>query len=123
MKFCHFFQLSFDLLESWLGKNPDVAGFKNDGKSIFRELALFQDYHGLPSFKKALVDFMAEIRGKKVTFDPNHIVLTAGATSANETLMFCLAEQGEAFLLPTPYYPGYVLIKFHQTLPCFFCNK
>ncbi|KAK7406419.1 hypothetical protein VNO78_08043 [Psophocarpus tetragonolobus] len=100
-------QLSFDLLESWLAKNPDVAGFKSDGKSIFRELALFQDYHGLPSFKKALVDFMAEIRGNKATFDPNHIVLTAGATSANETLMFCLAEQGEAFLLPTPYYPGF----------------
>ncbi|ESW27789.1 hypothetical protein PHAVU_003G232400 [Phaseolus vulgaris] len=100
-------QLSFDLLESWLAKNPDVAGFKRDGKSIFRELALFQDYHGLPSFKKALVDFMAEIRGNKVTFDPNHIVLTAGATSANETLMFCLAEEGDAFLLPTPYYPGF----------------
>ncbi|KAG4987708.1 hypothetical protein AAZX31_11G044500 [Glycine max] len=100
-------QLSFDLLESWLEKNPDVAGFKSEGKSIFRELALFQDYHGLPSFKKALVDFMAEIRGNKVTFDPNHIVLTAGSTSANETLMFCLAEKGEAFLLPTPYYPGF----------------
>ena len=70
-----FLQLSFDLLESWLAKNLDVAGFKRDGKTIFRELALFQDYHGLPSFKKALVDFMAEIRGNKVTFDPNHIVL------------------------------------------------
>ncbi|KAI4327306.1 hypothetical protein L6164_019783 [Bauhinia variegata] len=100
-------QLSFDFLESWLAKNPDVAAFKRDGKSIFPELALFQDYHGLPAFKKALVDFMAEIRGNKVTFDPNHIVLTAGATSANETLMFCLAEPGEAFLLPTPYYPGF----------------
>ncbi|KAG8477078.1 hypothetical protein CXB51_030109 [Gossypium anomalum] len=100
-------QLSFDLPESWLAKNADAAGFKRDGQSIFKELALFQDYHGLPAFKKALVDFMAEIRGNKVTFDPNHIVLTAGATSANETLMFCLAEQGDAFLLPTPYYPGF----------------
>lgn len=103
-----YFQLSFDLLESWLAKNPDVSGFRRDGKSIFRELALFQDYHGLPDFKKALVEFMADIRGKKVSFDPNHIVLTAGSTSANETLMFCLADQGEAFLLPTPYYPGYI---------------
>ncbi|KAJ4714665.1 1-aminocyclopropane-1-carboxylate synthase [Melia azedarach] len=100
-------QLSFDLLESWLAKNPDAAGFKKDGQSIFRELALFQDYHGLPSFKKALVEFMSEIRGNKVTFDTNKIVLTAGATSANETLMFCLAEPGDAFLLPTPYYPGF----------------
>ncbi|GKU94943.1 hypothetical protein SLEP1_g8364 [Rubroshorea leprosula] len=100
-------QLSFDILESWLAENPDAAGFKRDEQSIFRELALFQDYHGLPAFKKALVDFMAEIRGNKVTFDPNRIVLTAGATSANETLIFCLADAGDAFLLPTPYYPGF----------------
>ncbi|KAJ6399893.1 hypothetical protein OIU84_015532 [Salix udensis] len=100
-------QLSFDLLESWLANNQDASGLKKDGQSIFRELALFQDYHGLPAFKKAMVEFMAEIRGNKVTFDQNKIVLTAGATSANETLMFCLAEPGEAFLLPTPYYPGF----------------
>ncbi|OVA14570.1 Aminotransferase [Macleaya cordata] len=100
-------QLSFDLLESWLEKNPDAAGFKRDGESIFRELALFQDYHGLPAFKNALVDFLAEIRGNKVSFNPNNLVLTAGATSANETLIFCLANPGEAFLLPTPYYPGF----------------
>ncbi|XP_068345130.1 1-aminocyclopropane-1-carboxylate synthase [Pyrus communis] len=100
-------QLCFDLLESWLAKNPDAAAFKKNGESIFAELALFQDYHGLPAFKKALVDFMAEIRGNKVTFDPNHLVLTAGATSANETLIFCLADPGEAVLIPTPYYPGF----------------
>ncbi|KAF9587695.1 hypothetical protein IFM89_004527 [Coptis chinensis] len=100
-------QLSFDILESWMKDNPDAAGFKRDGESIFRELALFQDYHGLPEFKNALVDFMSEIRGNKVSFDANKLVLTAGATSANETLMFCLANPGEAFLLPTPYYPGF----------------
>lgn len=99
-------QLSFDLIESWLAKNPDAAGLKHAGKSIFRELALFQDYHGYPTFKQALVDFMGEIRGNRVSFDPNHLVLTAGATSANETLVFCLAEAGDAILLPTPYYPG-----------------
>lgn len=53
---------------------------------------------------------MEEIRGNKVSFDPNKIVLTAGATSANETLIFCLAEAGDAILIPTPYYPGYVSI-------------
>ncbi|MBA0653731.1 hypothetical protein Goklo_020872, partial [Gossypium klotzschianum] len=100
-------QLCFDLLESWLAKNPDAVSFKREEQSIFKELALFQDYHGLPAFKKALVDFMAEIRGNKVSFDTDHLVLTAGATSANETLMFCLAEKGDAILLPTPYYPGF----------------
>jgi len=44
-------QLSFDLAESWLADNPDVLGLKRDGKSVFKELALFQDYHGMPTFK------------------------------------------------------------------------
>nr|QDY98235.1 1-aminocyclopropane-1-carboxylate synthase 1 [Rubus idaeus] len=100
-------QLCFDILKSWIANNPDAAGFKRNGESIFAELALFQDYHGIPEFKKALTEFMSEIRGNKVSFDPNHLVLAAGATSANETLMFCLADPGEAFLLPTPYYPGF----------------
>ncbi|XP_058080887.1 1-aminocyclopropane-1-carboxylate synthase 3-like [Magnolia sinica] len=100
-------QLSFDLIELWLTDNPDSTTFKCGSTSVFKELALFQDYRGMPAFKNSLVEFMSEIRANKVTFDPNKLVLTAGATSANETLMFCLAEPGEAFLLPTPYYPGF----------------
>uniref|UniRef100_A0ACD6A563 Uncharacterized protein n=1 Tax=Avena sativa TaxID=4498 RepID=A0ACD6A563_AVESA len=100
-------QLSFDLVEDWLEKNPDALGLRRGGKSVFRELALFQDYHGLPAFKNALARFMSEQRGYRVAFDPSNIVFTAGATSANEALMFCLADQGDAFLIPTPYYPGF----------------
>ncbi|GKB28759.1 1-aminocyclopropane-1-carboxylate synthase 3 [Tanacetum coccineum] len=50
-------QLSFDLLESWLLKNPDSAGFTAQNHSLFRELALFQDYHGLPAFKNFCQSF------------------------------------------------------------------
>ncbi|TKY74943.1 1-aminocyclopropane-1-carboxylate synthase CMA101 [Spatholobus suberectus] len=100
-------QLSFDLLKSWLRRNPDIVGLKNDGVSVFRELALFQDYHGLPALKNELVDFMAKIRGNGIKFAPEKLVLAAGATPANEILMFCLADPGEAFILPTPYYPGF----------------
>ncbi|XP_019229428.1 PREDICTED: 1-aminocyclopropane-1-carboxylate synthase 3-like [Nicotiana attenuata] len=100
-------QLSFDLLESWLTRNQDVIQFRENGGSMFRDLALFQDYHGLQAFKNVLVAFMGEIRRKKVKFDPEKLVLTAGSTSANETLIFCLAEPGEALLIPTPYYPGF----------------
>ncbi|MBA0837432.1 hypothetical protein Goarm_009592 [Gossypium armourianum] len=82
-------------------------GLKNkDGESVFRDLALFQDYHGMPAFKNELVEYMAKIRGNKVKFDPNNLVLAAGATSANETLIFCLADPGDAILLPTPSYAG-----------------
>lgn len=141
-------QLCFDLLESWLIQNPDAASFKRDGQSIFRELALFQDYNGLSSFKKvssllyiymiartinknyfhllngrnnfqALADFMSENRQNRVSFDSKNLVLTAGATSANETLMFCLANPGDAFLLPTPYYPGLVQRLLHSYNVCF----
>ncbi|RZC58274.1 hypothetical protein C5167_005580 [Papaver somniferum] len=34
------------------------------------------------------------------------MVLTAGATPAVEILSFCLADTGNAFLVPSPYYPG-----------------
>ncbi|XP_010556490.1 PREDICTED: 1-aminocyclopropane-1-carboxylate synthase 11 [Tarenaya hassleriana] len=101
-------QLSFDFIESWLDEHPEVLGLKSKKEeSVFRELALFQDYHGLPAFKDAMAKFMAKIRDNKVKFDPTKIVLTAGSTSANETLMFCLADPGDAFLLPAPYYPGF----------------
>ncbi|KAG6384141.1 hypothetical protein SASPL_156059 [Salvia splendens] len=96
-------QLSFDLLESWIEENQESNWFRKQGGSVFRELALFQDYHCLPEFKKNT----SEIRGNKVKFDEDKLVLTAGSTSANEILMFCLAEPGDAFLIPTPYYPGF----------------
>lgn len=100
-------QLSFNLLESWIENHPDSTGFKKNDLSVFKDIALFQDYHGLPSFKNALVKFMSEIRGNTVTFNPHNLVLTAGATSASETLMFCIANPGDAFLIPTPYYPAF----------------
>ncbi|KAK3425645.1 hypothetical protein EUGRSUZ_F02211 [Eucalyptus grandis] len=99
-------QLSLDLVESWLERNPEATEFTNGG-TTFRDIALFQDYHGLPAFKNALAGFMSRIRENKVSFDPDKLVLTAGTTSANEILMFCLAEPGDAFLVPTPYYPGF----------------
>lgn len=58
--------------------------------------------------RQAMAKFMEKIRGSKVKFNTNKMVLTAGSTSANETLMFCLANPGDAFLIPAPYYPGYV---------------
>lgn len=53
---------------------------------------------------------MGRARGDKVKFDPDRIVMSGGATGANETIMFCLADRGDAFLVPTPYYPAYVLV-------------
>ncbi|KAK3137309.1 hypothetical protein QOZ80_5BG0450650 [Eleusine coracana subsp. coracana] len=96
-------QVSFDLLEAYLRKHPEAS----DCGVGFRENALFQDYHGLKSFRMAMARFMETIRGGRARFDPDRIVLTAGATAANELLTFLLANPGDALLVPTPYYPGF----------------
>ncbi|XP_058074040.1 1-aminocyclopropane-1-carboxylate synthase 7-like [Magnolia sinica] len=99
-------QVSFDLLEEYLEKHPEASGW-GSGLSTFRDNALFQDYHGLKAFRQAMASFMEQIRGGRAKFDPDRIVLTAGATAANELLTFILADPGEALLVPTPYYPGF----------------
>ncbi|KAG8052815.1 hypothetical protein GUJ93_ZPchr0001g30900 [Zizania palustris] len=99
-------QTSFELLEGYLREHPEAAGW-GAGAGSFRDNALFQDYHGLKSFRKAMASFMKKIRAGKASFDPDRIVLTAGATAANELLTFILANPGDALLIPTPYYPGF----------------
>ncbi|KAJ8766703.1 hypothetical protein K2173_005314 [Erythroxylum novogranatense] len=99
-------QVSFDLLEEYLAKHSEASIFGN-GALSFRENALFQDYHGLKSFRQAMSNFMEQIRGGRAKFDSDRVVLTAGATAANELLTFILADPGDALLVPTPYYPGF----------------
>lgn len=98
-------QVSFDLLEKYLEEHSEASSW-GKGAPGFRENALFQDYHGLKSFRQAMANFMEQIRGGRAKFDPDRIVLTAGATAANELLTFILADPGDALLIPTPYYPG-----------------
>lgn len=90
-------------------EHPEASTW-GKGAPGFRENALFQDYHGLKSFRTAMASFMQKIRGGRAHFDPDRIVLTAGATAANELLTFIIANPDDALLVPTPYYPGYVTI-------------
>ena len=53
-----------------------------------------------------LAKFMGVVMGGRVKFEASQIVVTAGATPAIEILCFCLAQPGDAFLIPTPYYGG-----------------
>lgn len=60
---------------------------------------------------------MEKARGGRARFDPERIVMSGGATGAQETIAFCLANPGDAFLIPTPYYPAYVcLLSQHSDL-------
>ena len=57
---------------------------------------------------QAVAKFMSKVRGGRVQFDADRILMSGGATGANELIMFCLADPGDAFLVPSPYYPAYV---------------
>lgn len=56
---------------------------------------------------QVLARFMGVVMGGRVIFEPSRVVLTAGATPAIEILAFTLAQPGEAFLVPSPYYAGF----------------
>ncbi|KAL3743010.1 hypothetical protein ACJRO7_018333 [Eucalyptus globulus] len=100
-------QLCFNLVQKWLENNPEASICTKEGVDKFRDIAIFQDYHGLPEFRNAVAKFMGRVRGDKVRFDPDRIVMSGGATGAHELITFCLADPGDAFLVPTPYYPGF----------------
>lgn len=60
----------------------------------------------LQNYKQTVVMFMRKVRGDKVIFEPNRIVMTGGATGASELILFCLADPEDVFFMPTPYYPA-----------------
>lgn len=99
-------QLSFDIVEEWVRNNPKASICTPEGVAEFKDIAIFQDYHGLESFRNGVARFMEKVRGNRVRIDPSRIVMSGGATGAQETLAFCLADAGDALLVPTPYYPG-----------------
>ncbi|XP_028769308.1 1-aminocyclopropane-1-carboxylate synthase 1-like [Neltuma alba] len=100
-------QLCFDLIEEWIRNHPEASICTPEGLRHFRDVAIFQDYHGLPKFRKGVANFMSKARGGKVKFDEDRILMSGGATGANELVMFCLADPGDAFLIPAPYYPAF----------------
>lgn len=100
-------QLCLDLIKDWIKENPKASVCTPEGVYQFSDIANFQDYHGLKEFRQAIANFMGKARGGRVTFDPERIVMSGGATGANETIMFCLADPGDVFLVPSPYYAAF----------------
>ncbi|XP_047075222.1 probable aminotransferase ACS12 [Lolium rigidum] len=103
--------LSLDLVRRWMEEHAGPAltpgGDDEDRDLTIRGLATYQPYHGILALKMALAEFMRKIMQESVSFDPSQMVITSGATSAMEILSFCVADPGNAFLVPSPYYPGW----------------
>ncbi|XP_031258242.1 probable aminotransferase ACS12 isoform X1 [Pistacia vera] len=100
--------LCLDLIEKWVSENLTDSIMGSDGGDLsISGIAAYKPFDGMTEMKVAMASFMSRVIGKAVSFDPSQIVLTAGATPAIEILSFCLADHGNAFLVPTPYYPGF----------------
>ncbi|KAF8380406.1 hypothetical protein HHK36_027892 [Tetracentron sinense] len=113
-------KLSLDLVRDWFvenGKDSIIGGAGgDDGDLGISGIATYQPVDGLMELKvvrqmffslKAVAGFMSQVMERAVSFNPSQIILTAGATPAIEILSFCLADAGNAFLVPSPYYPGF----------------
>ncbi|KAK9672728.1 hypothetical protein RND81_12G120200 [Saponaria officinalis] len=97
--------LCLDLIQQWVAKNWDTS-IGSDSKLGIKSIAPYQPLDGLVDLKLAMANFMSTVMGN-VDFDPSRLVLTSGATPALEILSFCLADHGDAFLIPAPYYSGF----------------
>ncbi|TVU12838.1 hypothetical protein EJB05_46501, partial [Eragrostis curvula] len=102
--------LSLDLVGRWIEEHAGPAlleGMTEERDLTVRGLATYQPYDGILALKMALAGFMRQVMHESVSFDPSQMVITSGATPAMEILSFCLADPGNAFLVPSPYYPGW----------------
>ncbi|KAF3647725.1 putative aminotransferase ACS10 [Capsicum annuum] len=97
-------KLSLDLVHEWLEENVSRWMMTTQDSHISR-IATYQPFDGLLELKVAVARFMSQAVEGSVSFSPSQMVLTGGATPALEILSFCLADPGNAFLVPSPYYP------------------
>ncbi|XP_028756458.1 probable aminotransferase ACS12 [Neltuma alba] len=100
-------KLCLDLIEKWLSENMKKSLVGNDFTLSVNGIATYQPFDGLEELKMAMSNFISQVMGGMVKLDPSNMVLTDGATPAIEILSFCLANQGDSFLVPTPYYSGF----------------
>ncbi|CAK9311033.1 unnamed protein product [Citrullus colocynthis] len=101
-------KLSSDLVQNWLTENGRdvILGGVNHNELSVAGTVCYQPSDGLTDLKLAVASFMSQVVGNSISFIPSQLVFTTGVTSAMETLCFCIADPGHAFLVPTPYYPG-----------------
>lgn len=50
-----YLQLCFDLIKDWITKNPYASICTAEGVEVFKDIAIFQDYHGLPEFRQVYI--------------------------------------------------------------------
>jgi aspartate/methionine/tyrosine aminotransferase len=94
-----------------------------------REMVYYQPTHGTPSARRAMAGYLQRLLLPSsppssssfalssssststtpaiAAFDPENVILGAGCNAVLENLVMCLADPGDAVLIPTPYYAAF----------------
>jgi DNA-binding transcriptional MocR family regulator len=84
---------------------PSLTEFS--AQEFLADAIYYQPTHGRESFRKAFCGYLEEVLGLSKPLDAEGIVLGAGCNAVLENLCLCLAEPGEAVMIPTPYYAAF----------------
>ncbi|XP_071707613.1 1-aminocyclopropane-1-carboxylate synthase 6-like [Rutidosis leptorrhynchoides] len=96
-------KLTLDLVQHWLVAHTKCSIIGHELQ--INGITTYHPFHGLSELKVAVAGFMSQLIERRVKFDPSKIVLTNGVAPALEMLAFCLADPGNAYLVPSPYFP------------------
>lgn len=67
----------------------------------------YQDARGIPELRASLSRMVQRTFMKGVDVDPEHLTVLTGAGSVIDLLLHCVADAGDAVLIPAPYYPAF----------------
>ncbi|KAK7107683.1 1-aminocyclopropane-1-carboxylate synthase-like protein 1 isoform X2 [Littorina saxatilis] len=67
-------------------------------------LQYYPNLKGLTSFREILADFLDARFLPRKKINPEELVVASGTTAILDTLAFCLADPGDYFMVPAPYY-------------------
>ncbi|KAL1371269.1 hypothetical protein HN51_001489 [Arachis hypogaea] len=103
-------KICVDLVEDWMEKNLSGAVLEEGGDFTgigITGISGCQPFDGVMKLKVAVASFMSQAVDNSVFFNPSQMVITSGVDPAIEILSFCLADYGNAFLVPTPHSPSF----------------
>jgi aspartate/methionine/tyrosine aminotransferase len=87
---------------------PVLKDWKMMDANVGPDCIYYQPTPGRPGLRQAMAAYIEETVGlEKGRLEMDGLVLGAGCNAVLENLCFCLADPGDAVLIPTPYYAAF----------------
>lgn len=82
-----------------------VSHFTN----FYNDQIYYQPTHGRPGLRRNMAVYLRNVLGldPSAKFKEDNMIMGAGCNAVLENLVFCLAEHGDAVLVPCPYYAAF----------------